>query len=285
VRQYRDGLSPKDPIITLLTDFGLQDEYVGVMKGVIASIVQDARIIDISHGIHRHDIRQAALVLYSAYRFFPKGTIHVAVIDPGVGGHRRILCLKQDSHFFLAPDNGILSLILRNGSMEDLRVVTNDRFFLKPVSHTFHGRDIFAPVSGHLAKGVTMSELGKRLALDEIEVLDVAVPIVSDEAIIGEIISKDRFGNLITNIDHKTYQDFTEKRASQDVVVQLGNASEINGVTTSYDTVEVGAPTALFGSRALLEIAVNQADASAYFGVSVGQAVILKTVRNVGRER
>jgi S-adenosylmethionine hydrolase len=274
-RQWSD-MSPRSAIITLLTDFGLQDEYVGVMKGVIASISSDTQVIDITHDIARHDIRQAALVLKSAFRFFPKGSIHVVVVDPGVGGHRKILCLKKGGHCFVAPDNGVLSLIVGNGEVEDLRHVTNDTFFLKPVSNTFHGRDIFAPVAGHLAEGVPMANLGTRLAMEEIRILDVSVPALSGKGeIVGEVISVDRFGNLVTNIDQKTFDRFTGEEDPAKVVIGLDDVT-IKGVSASYDGVAEGTAVALWGSRGFLEISVNQADASACFDASVGQVVKLK---------
>jgi len=269
-------MSQKNAIITLLTDYGLQDEYVGVMKGVIASISRDTRIIDISHGIARHDIRQAALVLRSAFRFFPKGSIHVVVVDPGVGTDRKILCLKHEGYYFIAPDNGVLGLVMDNGNVEEIRCVTNDRYFLKPVGNTFHGRDILAPVAGHLAEGVAMSSFGKRLAREEVKVLGIAVPTLLDDELQGEIISIDRFGNLVTNVDLETYDGFSRDKGSQGVIM-LGDR-QIRGVATSYDAADVGEPVAIFGSRDLLEIAVNQADARAYFGVSVGQTFRVKAV-------
>jgi len=269
-------MSRKNAIITLLTDFGLQDEYVGVMKGVIASISPDTRIIDISHHIARHDIRQAAVVLRSAFRFFPKGSIHVVVVDPGVGTDRKILCLKHGGYYFIAPDNGVLGLVMDNGNVEEIRCVTNDRLFLKPVGNTFHGRDIFAPVAGHLAEGMAMSNFGKRLAEKEVKVLGIAVPTFLDDELVGEVISIDRFGNLLTNVDQQTYGRFSRGKGSE-IVIIIGD-KQIRGVATSYDAADVGEPVVLFGSRDLLEIAVNQADARTYFGVSVGEPFRVKAV-------
>jgi S-adenosylmethionine hydrolase len=259
----------------MLTDFGLEDEYVGVMKGVIATISSDTQVIDISHDIPRHDIKQAAFVLKNAFQYFPKGSIHISVVDPGVGGHRKILCLKKEGHYFIAPDNGLVSLVVHDKNVESLVAVTNDRYFLKPVSHTFHGRDIFAPVAGHLAEGVVMSAFGKEIALRDIHLLDVAVPTFSSDELIGEVISIDRFGNLVTNIDQGTYEAYVSKRAPENVVIRLGSLA-IRGVSTSYDGEEIGAPVAIFGSRDLLEISVNQEDASTRFGVSVGQRLKLQ---------
>jgi S-adenosylmethionine hydrolase len=263
------------PIITILTDFGLEDEYVSVMKGVIATISRDTKIIDISHDIARHDVRQAAFVLKNAFSYFPKGSIHIIVVDPGVGSDRKIVCVKKDGHYFIAPDNGVLSLVVHDKKVESLVAVTNDRFFLNPVSHTFHGRDILAPVAGHLAEGEAMSDFGKELATKDIYLFDVAVPTLFADELIGEVIAIDRFGNLVTNIDQQTYLEYAEERGPEKIVIRLGDLA-IRGVSTSYDGVEIGAPLALFGSRDLLEISVNQAAANTCFGVSVGQSLKLQ---------
>ena len=262
------------PVITLLTDFGLKDEYVGAMKGVILSINSRVQLVDISHNLTRHDILQAALAIKGAFRYFPKDSIHVIVVDPGVGGKRKVICLKKEGHVFVAPDNGVLSLVTQDGKADEIYAVTNQAYFLKPVSNTFHGRDIIAPVAAHLSKGIALPRLGEKLTLDDINTLDIPVPFLSsDEKLLaGEIISIDHFGNLITNIDQETFEIFTGKRKSGTVVIGLGN-SRIQGVSESYDTVKVGDPLAIFGSRNLLEISVNQADASSYFRARVGLAV------------
>jgi S-adenosylmethionine hydrolase len=254
------------------------------MKGVIVSINSTIQLIDITHDIGRHNIKHAALVLKSTYPYFPKGSVHIAVIDPGVGGKRKVLCLKNDGHYFIAPDNGVLSLIIRGGNVEGIRAVTNDKYFLEPVSNTFHGRDIFAPVAAHLSTGIDMSQLGKALALDEVRVLEISAPFFSsNNELTGEIISIDHFGNLVTNIDRETFNRFKNRRNSKDVAMSFGN-STIQGVSESYDTVGVEVPVAIFGSRDLLEISVNQADASTYFKVGVGQTLTLKYVSHVSRE-
>ena len=265
------------PVITLLTDFGLKDEYVGAIKGVILSINTRVQLVDISHNLTRHDILQAALVIKGAFRYFPKDSIHVIVVDPGVGGKRKVICLKKEGHVFVAPDNGVLSLVTQDGKADEIYAVTNQAYFLKPVSNTFHGRDIIAPVAAHLSKGIALPRLGEKLTLDDINTLDIPVPFLSsDEKLLaGEIISIDHFGNLITNIDQETFEIFTGKRKSGTVVIGLGN-SRIQGVSESYDTVKVGDPLAIFGSRNLLEISVNQADASSYFRARVGLAVTVE---------
>ncbi|MGR3218622.1 MAG: SAM hydrolase/SAM-dependent halogenase family protein, partial [Candidatus Anammoxibacter sp.] len=169
---------PQSPsIVTLLTDFGLHDEYVGVMKGVILGIDRSARIIDLSHSIKPQDIIGAAYVLLSAYKYFPAGTVNLVVVDPGVGSDRKIICVKTKDHIFLAPDNGILSILIAHETPEIIIEVTNKKYFLPEVSNTFHGRDIFAPVAAHLANGVKPEELGEELfAIQEI---DIPVPVLT----------------------------------------------------------------------------------------------------------
>ena len=261
------------PIITLLTDFGLEDEYVGVMKGVILSINNRVHLVDITHSVGRHDVMQAALVINASFRYFPKGSIHIVVVDPGVGGKRKVICLKKEGHFFLAPDNGILSLIVGDGKVDGICQVTNQAYFLTPVSGTFHGRDIFAPVAAHLSSGVDMFRLGEKTGISDIVRLDIHAPsISSDDELIGEILSIDRFGNLVTNIDFKLFETFIKETKLKDITVNLGKF-KIKGVSGSYEAVEIGSPVALFGSRNSLEISVNQGDARIYFGASVGQTV------------
>jgi S-adenosylmethionine hydrolase len=220
---------------------------------------------------------QAALVIKGAFRYFPKDSIHVIVVDPGVGGKRKVICLKKEGHVFVAPDNGVLSLVTQDGKADEIYAVSNQAYFLKPVSNTFHGRDIIAPVAAHLSKGIALPRLGEKLTLDDINKLDMPVPLLSsDEKLLaGEIISIDHFGNLITNIDQETFEIFTGKKKSGTVVIGLGS-SRIQGVSESYDTVKMGDPLAIFGSRNLLEISVNQADASSYFRARVGLAVTVE---------
>jgi S-adenosylmethionine hydrolase len=264
------------PIITLLTDFGLEDEYVGVMKGVVLSINPRVQLVDIIHNITRHDVIQAALALNASFRYFPKGSIHVVVVDPGVGGKRKVICLQQEGHLFLGPDNGVLTMVIQNGRVERICAITNQEYFLKPTSDTFHGRDIFAPAAAYLSKGVDMLRLGKEVALSNITRLDIPAPYVSaPNEIVGTIISIDHFGNLITNISQTTFERFKDDAGLKEVVIRLGR-SKIRGVSKSYDSVKTGAPVAIFGSRNLLEISLNQGDARTHFKARAGQTVRLK---------
>jgi S-adenosylmethionine hydrolase len=270
------------PVITLLTDFGLQDEYVGVMKGVILSINRRVHLVDLTHELTRHDVLRASLAMKAAFSYFPKGAIHVIVVDPGVGGKRRIICLRKDGQLFIAPDNGVLSLVVEDGKVDEIVSVTNQEYFLKPVSKTFHGRDILAPVAAHLSKGVDIVRLGEKIALSDIVTLNVPTPFLSpQQELAGKIISIDRFGNLTTNIDQTVFERFRGGQRLEDITIRLGRF-KIKGVSRSYDSVKIGSPVALFGSRDLLEISVNQADARTYFKTSVGQTVKVKMVAKKG---
>ena len=272
----------KPSVITLLTDFGLHDEYVGVMKGVILSINPAVQLVDITHSISRHDITQAALVLNASFRFFPKGSIHVIVVDPGVGGTRKIICLKKEGHFFIAPDNGVLTMVIRDEKVQKICAVTKQKYFLKPVSDTFHGRDVFAPAAAHLSKGLEMLSLGRELGLTDLTRLEIPLPFVSDKReLFGTVIAIDRFGDLVTNIGQRTLKEFRGDKGVRRVEVRLGRY-KIKGVSKSYDSVKEGAPIAIFGSRNLLEIALNQGNAREYFKARIGHGVRLRLLGKAG---
>lgn len=250
------------PIITLLTDFGQQDGYVGVMKGVISSIAPNARIIDISHEVQPQDLRSAAFLIYKSFRYFPEGSIHVVVVDPGVGSARKIIHVSANGHSFLAPDNGVMAWIFEEFSDARVTSVTNRDLFLPEVSQTFHGRDIFAPVSAHLAKGVLPDEIGEQ-SLDFQKGYFPSL-IISEDHIAGEIVYVDRFGNLITNIPVNNLH--------RDQVTVLGKAS-ISGLSTSYNTVPAKALLAIKGSSGFLEIAINGDSAQKALGCQIGAPV------------
>jgi hypothetical protein len=247
----------KRPIITLITDFGLQDGYVGVMKGVIADINSSANVIDISHNIEPQNVFQAAYALNSSYTYFPKGTIHIVVVDPGVGSDRKILCLKTEDYIFLAPDNGVLSFIVASEESPSIREVTNSKLFLPEVSNTFHGRDIFAPVAAHLSKGIERKDLGERV--DKVNEIDLPKPIRSPGGMLtAEIIYIDGFGNLITNVN-KELVDRMKIKAER-VAITMGR-KRINGICKSYADVGANEALAIFGSFGYLEISINRGSA------------------------
>ncbi|RMD47727.1 MAG: hypothetical protein D6834_00245 [Aquificota bacterium] len=186
-------------IIALLTDFGLSDGFVGSVKGVIKTINPSADIIDISHNVNSFDILEGALILKASYSYFPKGTIFTVVVDPGVGSKRDAIIVKTKDYFFVAPDNGILSLALKNEKIEKIINIQNEKFFLPRDNNTFHGRDIFAPVSAYISKGVPVELFGKEK--NEILKIDIPRPEIKNGKIYGKIIKFDKFGNGITNIE------------------------------------------------------------------------------------
>ena len=244
-------------LIALLTDFGNCDEYVGVMKGVIARIDPDIRVVDICHRIEPQNIVHGAFLLQSALPYFPEGTIFAAVVDPGVGGKRRILAANCGGRRIVAPDNGLIEGVLKNFSEAAVVSVENRRYFLTPVSRTFHGRDIFAPVAAHLAGGLPLTELGP--PVDPAELVTGILPryrFSSRDGIEGVVIAADRFGNLMTNIDEGGIARLLEGAAGRQVGVVLAD-TPIGAIVDSYDQVAKNAPLAIIGSRGLLEIAVN----------------------------
>jgi len=258
-------------IITLTTDFGLADGYVGTMKGVILDIAPTATIVDISHEITPQDVREAAYVLYAATPYFPQGTIHVVVVDPGVGSQRRAIALRTPQATFVAPDNGVLSYVVAGERVEEIAHLTNPRYHLSPVSRTFHGRDIFAPAAAHLARGVRLAELGEPLR----EIITFPLPrpqVRPDGAIVGQVIHVDRFGNLITSIMSKDLADHSPLRKS---VVKIRGQS-IRGIVNTYAEVTAGKLLALIGSEGYLEISVSGGSASQTLEAKAGDEVLLK---------
>ncbi len=262
-------------VITLLTDFGYQDAYVGIMKGVIASINPLASVIDICHNTPPGDILNGAYLLYTSYKYFPKGTIHVAVIDPGVGSARGILCVQTQDYLFLAPDNGLLSFIARKERLKRIIQVTNGDYFLPAPGCTFHGRDIFAPVAAHVSLGIQPQQLGTRT--DRLHYLEIPVPVWKEgKKVEGQIISVDRFGNLITNITREHIAGL--KTDMHEIETTIGRR-KITGLSNTYTDVPAGKPLLLFGSVDFLEISVNQGNAQKYFHVKKGTAIRIQSLK------
>jgi S-adenosyl-L-methionine hydrolase (adenosine-forming) len=261
------------PVITLLTDFGTHDAYVAIMKGVILKINPGATIVDITHWIDAQDVHQAAYAIASSYRYFPPETVHIVVVDPGVGSRRAIVALRFEGQTFLAPDNGVLSPFLENQPIEKIAKVENTDFFLKPVSRTFHGRDIFAPVGAHLSLGLPLDRLGASIESDALVRLELVRPrLEKDGRISGTVIDIDRFGNLITNIDwHFITHHFPA--ADHDSLRLAIGGHRLDCLSLTYDSVEPGTPLVLVGSRGLFEISVNQGDAARYFAARTGTSI------------
>ena len=255
-------------IITLLTDFGLNDNFVGVVKGVILGINPKVNIVDISHGIKPRDILQAAFLLKSSYHYFPRQTIHLVIIDPGVGSERKSIVVKTKDYYFIGPDNGVLSLALKKEiKIIDIISISNKRFFLKPISSTFHGRDIFAPVAAYLSCGRNITDFG--VPQKSFRHLDFPQPKTKGRALQGQIIYIDHFGNLITNIQETIFRKFVKERQAR---ISLGGQI-IDKVSRSYLEVEKNKPLAIFGSFGTLEISLSCGSARDYLRAREGQKV------------
>jgi len=259
------------PLITLTTDFGLNDEYAGVMKGVIYRRCPAATIVDLTHGIRPQNVQQAAQVIAASYKYFPQNTIHVVVVDPGVGSSRRIILLAADGHIFLAPDNGVMTLLLPQTTK--VYEVNNRDLFLKPVSHTFHGRDIFASVAAHLACGLPPPSTGHEIDKESLVSLAFPAPSLGGNTLCGAVTDIDRFGNLITNFGRETVDRFCGGDL-QKLRVSVGTLT-VTGVATAYSAVAIDTPVALFGSRDLLEIGIYQGNASRKFKLGLDSKVSL----------
>jgi S-adenosylmethionine hydrolase len=257
-------------IISLITDFGIQDGYVGAMKGVILSINPRASIVDISHGVERHDLIQAALMLRSTCRYFPKGSIHVVVVDPGVGGRRKPLLVETEKFFFVGPDNGVLSLALEAERPLQVVSIEDSKYILPWVSDTFHGRDIFAPAAAHCSLGVPADRFGPEVKT--YRSMQLSRPRVLADGLQGEVIIVDHFGNLVTNI---SCRHLDEHLGTAPLTIRLGKTT-ISKISRSYQEVPQGEPLAIIGGWDLLEIAVNGGDARSVLGVERGEAVAVR---------
>ena len=260
-------------IITLLTDFGTGAEYAGLMKGVILSINPSAAIVDITHQIDRQDIVQAAYTIYASYEYFPDGTVHLVVVDPGVGSERSLLALEMNRQFFIAPDNGVLSLLFNAGKISTLIRITNSKYFLATVSRTFHGRDIIAPVGAHLSGGIDVRRLGDEIGLQDAVHLDYLYARFSENGeLVGKIVAIDDFGNLITNIDFKKLSEVPLRGKDKKIQIHIGS-HVITGLSETYDSLPSKTPLALIGSRGYLEIAVNKGNAARVLNAGKGDNV------------
>jgi S-adenosylmethionine hydrolase len=253
------------PVIALTTDFGQADGYVGIMKGVMLGICPQAVLVDVCHEIRPQAVRQTAFVLESASPFFPVGTVHVVVVDPGVGTDRRPVVVTTDVATYVAPDNGVLSLILAQGSARTAVHLTEPRYRLIPVSATFHGRDIFAPAAAHLACGVDPHEMGDEIGLSELVALNDLEPVRQSEGSwLGEVVHVDRFGNLVTS--------FRATQVATRHSIQIAG-EQIPSLSRTYADVSPGDLVAYVGSSGYLEIAVREGSAATTLGADVGDPV------------
>ena len=257
-------------LVTLLTDFGARDHFVASMKGVILGINSQARVVDISHSVTPHSIEEAAFLLNSCYHYFPDGTVHVVVVDPGVGTARRGLIVTTSRFFFIAPDNGVLSYIFQNELGVEVRQIENRQFRLDSEGATFEGRDFFAPSAAWLTRGQVPGAYG-RLVTDY-ETIPTHEPEVHKGVLQGRVAYIDHFGNVITNItpsDIKSLQEVTKKPG---ISLQVGGTS-ISGLKTHYEQGSPDAPSALINSNGQVEIFLMARKASELLGVKIGDAV------------
>jgi S-adenosylmethionine hydrolase len=255
-------------IITLTTDFGTQDHYVSVMKAVMLGITPSSRFIDISHEIPPQDIMAGAWVIRNAAFQFPKGSVHLVVVDPGVGTERHPIALKINDQFFVGPDNGIFSLITNEFKYKAYKL-NKPEFWLKERSRTFHGRDVFSPVAAHLSDGVDIKELGEPIS--DLVSYHWAVPIGDKDGVQGWVIHIDRFGNLITNISERLLEETAGRRK---VRVYVGNTI-IDHMVNTFGDVEPGEPAAFIGSSGMLEVGINKGNAAQMLGVDKGAQISL----------
>jgi S-adenosyl-L-methionine hydrolase (adenosine-forming) len=257
------------PLITLTTDFGLSDHYVGTMKGVILKICPTARIVDISHGVGAFEIAEAAFTLSQAYHYFPRRTVHLAVVDPGVGTSRRPILAQAAGQYFIAPDNGVLSMIYAR-EPHKVRAISSDRYFLKPVSNTFHGRDIFAPVAAHLASGIAPPRFGKliedylRLSFDKPER-------TGRRTWTGTILKVDRFGNIVTNFKVEDFPDLGKRTFEMAAGPQC-----IAVLARNYAQCGPGELFLIVGSAGYYEISASQESAAKLLGCAAGAPLDLR---------
>jgi len=255
-------------LITFTTDFGLSDHFVGTMKGVVAGIAPAARVIDISHDIANYNVTEAAFVIAEAWPYFPKRSIHVVVVDPGVGTSRRPILAEAGGHFFIGPDNGVLSTVL-DTLPHKVRVISNPKFMRPNISRTFHGRDVFAPAAAHLAIGAKAAAFGKLIS--DYCRTEVATPVpISKDAWRGTVLKVDRFGNLITNFAAREFDGIKARPFEM-----RAGAQRIHRLALTYAETGLGELAVIVGSSGYLEVAANQTSAASLLGCSPGAPVEL----------
>jgi S-adenosylmethionine hydrolase len=262
-------------LVTLLTDFGAQDAFVGTMKGVLLSLAPDVTVVDLTHQVPPQDIRAGAFLLHTARRFFPPGTVHLAVVDPGVGGPRRPVAARIGDSCYVCPDNGLLSYVLAENTLTRAVTLDNPAYWRPSVSRTFHGRDIFAPAAAHLARGVSLETLGT--PTDTLHTFPLSQPQVSGDALTCHVVYADVFGNVFTDLT----EDAADAGDLSRCVVEAGGR-HIAGLADSYSAVPEGEPLALFGSSGRLEVAVRNGSARRVLGLQVGDTVVVRRVGSAG---
>ncbi len=263
----------KDQIVSLLTDFGSKDSYVGTMKGVILGICPSITLVDLSHEVEKHDVLQGAFLLSQASPYFPEGSIHLAVVDPGVGTARRRIIVQGSRCIYIGPDNGILSLAAKREGVIKIFEIDNEKFMFPHPSRTFEGRDIFAPAAAYLAKGIDVDEFGTEI--HSLTSLSIAEPERRGGELHGEVIYIDGFGNMIMNIPEDILGEITYGTS---VEVTIGRVSRIVPFCRTYSEALADSPLLTLGSSGLLEVAVNSGSAQSLFKARVGSRVAFKLI-------
>ena len=259
-------------IITFTTDFGLSDHYVGAMKGVILSINPDVRLMDISNAVSSYDVLDGAITVSQSYGYYPSESIHLVIVDPGVGSNRKPLLVTTGRHYFIAPDNGVLSLVYQREERVSVRHITAEHYFVQPVSNTFHGRDIFAAVAAHLSKGVEPAKFGEEIT-DYIRLAAPRPKANGATELRGIVLKTDKFGNLITNFRPDDLPQLFAATPAR-FRITVGKA-EVGVLNTSYSQGEPGQLFAILGSMGYLEISCNRASAAQLAGVGKGSEVVV----------
>lgn len=259
-------------VISFTSDFGLKDPYVAEIKAVILRICPAAMIVDVTHEVEKFNVRMGAFILSSVAQYFPEGTVHLAIVDPGVGTHRRSIIVETKNGFFVGPDNGLLMIGAQAQGIQEMRVIENKRLILSNVSNTFHGRDIFAPVTAHIANGVRLEEFGPEIA-DAVKPEFTRVT-RNRGSLEGEVLYVDDFGNVITNIPDKEIFAF-QGTAQVEFLPQPPRQMKIS---TTYADAKAHEPIILIGSFGYLEIALNQGNAARAFSVKIGNKIKLSRI-------
>jgi hypothetical protein len=256
--------------VTLTSDFGVQDPYVGVMKGVMLKINPRLHLVDLTHAIAPQDIRAAAFLLSHSFGFFPRNSLHVVVVDPGVGTARRAILVASENHFFLAPDNGVLGLIEKVEEVRAVYEITASHYYLPEQSSTFHGRDVFAPIAAWFTRGVGPELLGERI--ESVQRLELPAPVAHGTVLAGQVVHVDRFGNLISNLDKDGLRGVLSSTGAKRMSVEIGGR-DLGALRRTYAEGPDGTPFPLIGSYGTVEVAIKGGNAAASLGLSSGAEI------------
>jgi S-adenosylmethionine hydrolase len=268
---------PDPRIVTLTTDFGASDHFVGTMRGVILSVNPSANVVDLCNAVGSFDVLDGAMTIAQGYRYFPPDTIHLVVVDPGVGSPRRPLLVTTSRHYFIAPDNGVLSLVIEQEERVSVRHITSEHYFLRPLSNTFHGRDLFAPCAGWMSKGVEPEKFGEEVT-DYVRFSLPKPKPISANVLKGVVLKADKFGNLITNLTPENAPALVaENSSTEDAKLKITvGAAPVAGLRGSYAEGKPGELFALFNSMGFLEIACNRGAASQLAKAGRGAEVLIE---------